>query len=186
MSSPCRVPNPRRCLGPTIRAALATMLVVAGQANSADTPADVPTSENGPLSVPTTAFPRGGSSPAEDSRVELYEGNTQAIAAGQQLFEWYNCAGCHLDGPGGAGPPLTAKQWIHGGRLDQIYAMIVQGHPSGMPSWGAIIPDNEIWEIAAFVKSLAASNPANAAGQLRPISPPPPQPPPSTRDAAPK
>ena len=65
MSSPCRVPDPRRCLGPTIRAALAAMLVVAGQANSADTPADVPTSENGPLSVPTTAFPRGGSSPAE-------------------------------------------------------------------------------------------------------------------------
>jgi cytochrome c oxidase cbb3-type subunit 3 len=160
MSSPCRIPDPRRRLGQAIRAALVAVLAVGGEAWAADTQAD----------VPATLLPGVGSAPAEESRAKLYEGNTQAIAAGQQLFDWYNCGGCHLHGAAGVGPPLVAKQWIHGGRLDQIHATIVQGHPSGMPSWGAIIPDNEIWQIAAFVKSLAAPNPANAAGQVMPTA----------------
>jgi cytochrome c oxidase cbb3-type subunit 3 len=186
MSSPRRIPDLRRRLGQAIRAALVAMLAVGAEAWAADTQAVAPGSENGPLSVPTTTLlPGGGSAPAEDSRVTLYEGNTQAIAAGQQLFEWYNCGGCHLHGAAGVGPPLMDKQWIHGGRLDQIHATIVQGHPSGMPSWGAIIPDNEVWEIAAFVKSLSALNPANAAGQIMPASPPP-GPSPTAPEAAPK
>jgi cytochrome c oxidase cbb3-type subunit III len=160
------------------------MISVASQARAVDTPADFPASESGPLSVPTTTlFPGGGSPPAEDSRAKIYEGNTQAIAAGQRLFDWYNCSGCHFHGAGGMGPPLLSKQWIYGGRLDQIYATIVQGRPNGMPSWGATIPDNEIWEIAAFVKSLSAPNPANAAGQVMPTSPPPPEPSPNAPQA---
>ena len=77
------------------------------------------------------------------------------------------------------GPPLMDQQWIYGGRLDQIYASIVQGRPNGMPSWARKIPDAQIWEIAAFVKSLSGPSAAEGPGQAMPIataaqaSPPP-------------
>jgi len=67
------------------------------------------------------------------------------------------------------------QQWRYGGRLDQIYASIVQGRPNGMPSWARKIPDAQIWEIAAFVKSLSGRSAAEGPGQAMPTSPPPPQ-----------
>ena len=136
----------------------------------------IPVTENGPNFVATTTlFPGGGTAPAEDPLVKVYQGNPQRIAEGQRLFAWYNCAGCHFHGGGGMGPPLMDQQWRYGGRLDQIYASIVQGRPNGMPSWARKIPDAQIWEIAAFVKSLSGSSAAEGPGQAMPTSPPPPQ-----------
>ena len=68
------------------------------------------------------------------------------------------------------------QQWIYGGALDQIHASIVQGRPNGMPSWGRKIPDAQIWEIAAYVKSLSAPNAADGTDQAMPTSPPAPEP----------
>lgn len=122
----------------------------------------------------TTLFPGSGSAPAMSAKAKGYEGNAEHIANGQRLFEWYNCAGCHFHGGGGMGPALMDNQWIYGGRLDQIHASLVQGRPNGMPSWGHKIPDAELWEIAAYVKSLSASSAANGPGQSEPKTPPPP------------
>jgi cytochrome c oxidase cbb3-type subunit 3 len=155
------------------------LLLIAGQPAAQPITSDVPASETGPLLAPaTTLFPDHGKPPPIDPRAERYEGNPEAIGAGQRLFNWYNCAGCHFHGAGGMGPSLMDGEWIYGGRLDQIYQTIVQGRPNGMPSWGGKIPDNEIWEIAAYVKSLSAPNPANGAGQVMPTPPPPPAGPP--------
>ncbi len=178
MSSPCR---PRSSCGLAVLAAALALAAAAQaqvQAEAANVTNDFPATENGPLSVPTTTiFPGGGSAPPLDPRVKLYESNPQAIAEGQRLFNWYNCVGCHFHGAGGMGPALMDNQWIYGGRLDQIYATLVQGRPNGMPSWGGKIPDNELWEIAAYVKSLSAPNTANGPGQVMPTTPPPPGPP---------
>jgi cytochrome c oxidase cbb3-type subunit III len=183
MSSLCRIHDRLRLTAPTSL----ILLALAGYAQAADVTSDFPASENGPLSVPTTTlFPGSGSPPPVDPRVKNYEGNTQAISEGQRLFNWYNCVGCHFHGAGGMGPALMDQQWIYGGRLDQIYATLVQGRPNGMPSWGGKIPNNELWEIAAYVKSLSAPNSANGAGQVMPASPPPPEPPPSNPPSAPK
>jgi cytochrome c oxidase cbb3-type subunit 3 len=64
-------------------------------------------------------------------------------------------------------------QWTYGGRIDQIHASIVQGRPNGMPSWRGKIPDTQIWEIAAYVRSLSAPTAANA-GVEAPSNPPAP------------
>jgi cytochrome c oxidase cbb3-type subunit 3 len=46
-------------------------------------------------------------------------------------------------------------KWIYGGRIDQIFASIYQGRPNGMPVWGGKIPQGQIWQIAAYVRSLS-------------------------------
>ncbi|HLG87356.1 MAG TPA: cytochrome c [Alphaproteobacteria bacterium] len=136
-------------------AALAALASIAAYGASPDQP---PASESPPLSVAvTTLFPGGGSPPPPDPHVKLYEGNPKQIAEGRRLFDWYNCSGCHFYGAGGIGPSLMDPEWLYGDRLDQIFASIYQGRPNGMPSWAGKIPDEQIWQIAAYVKSLSSS-----------------------------
>ncbi|HEY0513496.1 MAG TPA: c-type cytochrome [Thermoanaerobaculia bacterium] len=101
---------------------------------------------------PGAALPaRQGSGP--------YEGNAPAIAEGEQLYEQYNCVGCHFHGGGGIGPPLMDPQWIYGGSGRNIHDTIVQGRPNGMPSYGGHIPDDQIWKITAYVRTLSGQVP---------------------------
>jgi cytochrome c oxidase cbb3-type subunit 3 len=83
-----------------------------------------------------------------------YQGNAQAISEGQRLFEAYNCSGCHFHGGGGIGPPLMDEQWIYGSSPANIYESIAEGRPNGMPSWAGHIPDYQIWELVAYVRSV--------------------------------
>lgn len=120
-----------------------------------------PTTADQPVSVPaTTLFPGRTTEPPADPNVKTYENNAGAIAEGAKLFNWMNCSGCHFHGAGGIGPPFfNGGRFIYGGRLDQIFASISQGRPNGMPSWGAILAPEQIWQLAAYVKSLSTSNP---------------------------
>ncbi len=91
------------------------------------------------------------------------EGNAYAISQGQKLFSFYNCSGCHGEhGGGGIGPPLMEKQLHFGSEPDNIYDTISKGRPNGMPSWGARIPESQIWQLVAYVKSLSGEEPKNA------------------------
>jgi len=102
-----------------------------------------------------TIFPGGSPAPAPDPRVTAYEGNAAAIAKGQQLYNWMNCVGCHSHGGGGMGPPLMDAKWRYGGRIDQIAASIAQGRPNGMPAWRYKLTDEQIWQLAAYVRTLS-------------------------------
>ena len=84
-----------------------------------------------------------------------YDENAFAISEGQRLYEWFNCSGCHAHGGGAMGPALMDAQWIYGGEPDQIYSTIVQGRPNGMPSFGGRIPENQVWQLVAYVRSLS-------------------------------
>jgi cytochrome c oxidase cbb3-type subunit 3 len=93
------------------------------------------------------------------------EGNAYAISQGQQLFMWYNCAGCHgVHGGGGMGPPLTSEKLIYGSEPENIFDTIMKGRPRGMPSWGGRIPESQAWQLVAFVRSLSGKEPLNATG----------------------
>jgi cytochrome c oxidase cbb3-type subunit 3 len=99
-----------------------------------------------------------GSLPAPDgARVDA---NAYAVNQGKRLFRWYNCSGCHSGGGGGnMGPPLMDREWRYGHAPQAIYASIVEGRPNGMPAFGGRIPDDQLWQIVAYVRSLS--------GQLR-------------------
>jgi cytochrome c oxidase cbb3-type subunit 3 len=104
---------------------------------------------------PDTIWPGGTSPPPLDARAKLYDNNAPAIAQGQQLYTQMNCVGCHFHGGGGMGPPLMDDQWRYGGRIDQIAASIAEGRPNGMPAWRDKLTSDQIWKIAAYVRTLS-------------------------------
>ena len=86
--------------------------------------------------------------------------NAFAVSQGKRLYRWYNCSGCHAPGGGGDwGPALSDDQWLYGARPQDIFLSITQGRPNGMPSFGGHIPEDQVWQLVAYVRSLS--------GQLR-------------------
>ena len=102
-----------------------------------------------------TIFPGSSVPPPLDMRASLYDNNANAISQGQQLYTQMNCVGCHSHGGGGMGPPLMDDQWRYGGRIDQIATTIAEGRPNGMPSWRGKLTEDQIWDLAAYVRSLS-------------------------------
>jgi cytochrome c oxidase cbb3-type subunit 3 len=88
-----------------------------------------------------------------------YEENAYAVAQGKRFYRWYNCNGCHAAGGGDKGPALMDEKWLYGHQPAQIVASILQGRPNGMPSFAGRIPEDQAWQIAAYVRSMS--------GQLR-------------------
>ena len=96
----------------------------------------------------------GGIQPAH-YRTNPYNGDPVALQDGRRLFDWYNCSGCHGGHAGGGmGPSLRDPVWIYGNRDDQIFDSIAQGRAQGMPAWGTKIPEAQMWELVAYIKSM--------------------------------
>jgi cytochrome c oxidase cbb3-type subunit 3 len=53
------------------------------------------------------------------------------------------------------GPPLIDDQWIYGSDPANIFETIVEGRPNGMPSFRYKIPDNQVWQLTAYVRSMS-------------------------------
>jgi cytochrome c oxidase cbb3-type subunit 3 len=94
--------------------------------------------------------------------VNPYQGSASAISEGQRLFGWYNCVGCHGNGGGGIGPSLIKDQWIYGVEPSNLFDTIVKGRPNGMPAWGGRVPEYQVWQLVAFVRSLNNLEPKSA------------------------
>ena len=104
----------------------------------------------------------GGGSPTTPVHTP-YENNAAAVSDGKQLFSAYNCVGCHAHGGGGIGPALRDDEWSYGHEADQIYHSILEGRPNGMPAFRGKIPDYQIWQLAAYVRSLSGLLPKDVA-----------------------
>jgi cytochrome c oxidase cbb3-type subunit 3 len=92
-----------------------------------------------------------------------YQGNAYGMSEGKRLYTWFNCVGCHAHGGGGMGPPLMDARWIYGAAPENIYSTIIEGRPNGMPSFQGRIPDFQVWQLVAYVRSLAGLAPKDAA-----------------------
>jgi cytochrome c oxidase cbb3-type subunit III len=103
-----------------------------------------------------------GGPKAQNVVANPYHGTAYDISEGQRLYSWYNCIGCHANGGGAIGPPLIKKEWIYGGEPANLFDTIVKGRPNGMPTWGGRIPEYQIWQIIAYVKSLNQEQPSSA------------------------
>ncbi|HEV2747059.1 MAG TPA: c-type cytochrome [Allosphingosinicella sp.] len=92
----------------------------------------------------------------EDPRAEEYEGKSYHISQGQRYYGWMNCVGCHAHGGGGMGPPLMDAEWRYGGSIEQIVDTIMEGRPNGMPSFDQKLTEQQVWQLAAYVRSMSA------------------------------
>jgi cytochrome c oxidase cbb3-type subunit 3 len=84
-----------------------------------------------------------------------YQDNGYAINEGKRLFDSYNCTGCHAHGGGAIGPALMDERWIYGSEPANVFATIVEGRPNGMPSFRGKVPDFQVAELVAYVRSMS-------------------------------
>jgi cytochrome c oxidase cbb3-type subunit 3 len=90
--------------------------------------------------------------------------NAWEMAQGERLYGWYNCGGCHgRGGGGGMGPSLSDDRWFYGERPQDIFKTIMEGRPNGMPSFKGRIPEDQVWQLAAYVRALSGLAATNAA-----------------------
>jgi mono/diheme cytochrome c family protein len=98
----------------------------------------------------------------------------QSIAAGKQYYDG-NCAACHGERAQGAvkagttisiieeqrgrqAPDLTDDQWDHGSSDSEIFTVIKRGlPPTMMPGFDGGIPDQDIWNIVNYLRSLRSA-----------------------------
>jgi cytochrome c oxidase cbb3-type subunit 3 len=105
-----------------------------------------------------------GGPPTTQSHVSNpYDENAYAMSEGKRLYQQFNCVGCHANGGGDKGPPLMDDKWIYGSSPEQIHSTIVEGRPNGMPSFRNKIPDYQVWQIAAYVRSMSGLTSPQAA-----------------------
>lgn len=94
--------------------------------------------------------------------------------AGKLLFTAFRCDSCHKAGGGGAGPPLEGAfgkdvELANGSKVlfDEAYvresifdpnAKIVKGFQPSMSSFKGQLNENQVSQIAAFLKSLSSSS----------------------------
>jgi cytochrome c oxidase cbb3-type subunit 3 len=83
-------------------------------------------------------------------------GDAAAMTRGMKYFDNFNCSGCHAaNAGGGMGPALSNHSFKFGGDPANIYLTIAQGRPNGMPAWGTLLPDNVIWDLVAYIRSIS-------------------------------
>ena len=99
---------------------------------------------------------------ATDALLLEMAGNPALMAEARNEFVT-TCKSCHGEqGQGGIGPNLTDAYWLHGAQPMQILETITEGVPEkGMEAWGEKLSALTIRKLAAFVTTLAGTNPPN-------------------------
>ena len=84
------------------------------------------------------------------------QGNADAIKAGTGLYR-SRCADCHgMDARGVRAPDLT-QVWASGRTDDGLFETLKGGVPgTEMPAFGPRMSDHEVWQILAYLRTLAA------------------------------
>lgn len=79
-----------------------------------------------------------------------------AAERGMRYFASFNCVGCHAaNGGGGMGPSLSDAAFKFGSAPENLFVVISHGAPLGMPAWGALLPEEVIWDLVAYVESIS-------------------------------
>jgi cytochrome c oxidase cbb3-type subunit 3 len=107
-----------------------------------------------------------GGKPAKtlpDAKTPIHEEiSSYDVAEGKRLYHWFNCNTCHANGGGDIGPALMDEKWLYGSEPRNIFSSIVEGRPNGMPSFRGKIPDQQVWQLVAYVRSMSSQVPLYA------------------------
>ena len=101
--------------------------------------------------------------PAKPIKLNPYIGDPEAIKQGRILYLQIGCSGCHgVGGGGGMGPALLDDEWKFGSD-DETLAKLIKGEipQQTMPAvFGKELPDDDVWKILAYVRSLYQGDPS--------------------------
>lgn len=136
-------------------AAVVTLLAIAGCRREERQFRELPARAATPPAPQIGEIRPGGSAPEPPPARATAEERAYDVNEGKRLFSWFNCVGCHAHGGGGMGPALMNDRWIYGSEPENVYASIMEGRPNGMPSFRGKIPEQQVWQIVAYVRSLA-------------------------------
>lgn len=95
-------------------------------------------------------------------KLNPHTGNPEAIKEGRELYLQNGCSGCHgVMGGGGMGPPLLDDVWVFGSDDETLFKLIKGGIPQQtMPKVFAALPDDQVWKILAYIRSLYKGDPS--------------------------
>lgn len=144
-------------------AAATALLIMTGGCEREERPFRIDVPYIGPSQGPRLSSLIPGPNQPIEHVANDYEDNAWALSEGKTLFTKFNCNGCHSNGGGGMGPALMDNKWIYGSHPEQVFSSIMEGRPNGMPSFRGKIPDQQVWQIAAFVRSMSGLVPIDAA-----------------------
>ena len=87
-------------------------------------------------------------------RKNPFEGDVSAVAVGEKLFEQH-CAGCHgVKGEGTRKGPSLLVDEVKQAAPGTLFWILTNGVVrKGMPVWSKL-PDQQRWQLVAFLKSL--------------------------------
>ena len=114
--------------------------------------------EQRPVQAPPAASSvsdRSFAASGKTAAVNHYEENAFAVSQGKTWFRAYNCNGCHASGGGDSGPALMDDTWRYGSDPASIFTTIADGRPNGMPAFGKRVPEDQIWQMVAYVRSMS-------------------------------
>lgn len=91
---------------------------------------------------------------ADHERVNPYVGQSDAVAAGKNLY-LENCAKCHGENAEGRhGRPSLRSERLRNATDGEIAWIIKNGQMlKGMPSWAGL-PEQERWQLVTYLRSL--------------------------------
>lgn len=132
---------------------VALLLVLASLACNEETTHAAASSAPPGIGIPVGPIP--GPKVALNLPTDPYIHDQVALREGWRLFNWYNCSGCHGGHAGGGmAPSLRDPVWLYGNSDAHIFASIAEGRGKGMPAWGTKIPEDQIWKLVAYIKSI--------------------------------
>ena len=84
------------------------------------------------------------------------------IAAGKKLYIQVGCQGCHGGGGGGGmATSLIDDNWKFGSDDETLFKLIKGQIPEQtMPTVYNTLPDEQVWQILAFIRTLYIGDPA--------------------------
>jgi mxaJ protein len=103
----------------------------------------------------------GSQPPAAFKKLNPFTGKDEGIAVGKTLYIQVGCQGCHGGGGGGGmAASLIDDNWKFGSDDETLFKLIKGQIPEQtMPVVYSSLPDDQVWQILAFIRTLYKGDP---------------------------
>jgi mono/diheme cytochrome c family protein len=91
-----------------------------------------------------------------------FAGSAAAAEEGRKLYSANGCSACHgVEGGGGMGKALLDDTWAFGSDDETLFKLMKGQIPQQtMPKTWASLPDDQMWKMIAYVRTLYKGDPA--------------------------